>query len=160
MPTFKIKLTGKGFFSPESMRRRKEAMALVLLRQTQERILAGGDEEYTFPPLDFPRKDGSTNQPLLGNRTIYESLYATADSDRFGVKSRFIGARIQQEGTVGKGGKLRTIRPKRAKVLAFQGPGGRIIFARKVDIRPRHYLRLTQGDKAELVQTFANPQQV
>lgn len=163
--------------SAENVAQKKPAMTYVLLRQVQDRIRSGGDEEYTFPPLDFARPDGSRGRPLYQNgKLLLDSMKPFVTEQNFGVSSNFIGARVQLRGTVGKGGTLPTIVPRNAKALYLPlSPagqqatnGGRVmptalkdlkrgkdyLFVKKVDIRPRKFFRLTAGNKKQLIETF------
>ena len=167
----------KQTFSPASIQRKKSAMADVLLRQVEDRIRRGGDDEYTFPPLDFARPDGSSNNPLFHTgQHLWASLKTFVSAGAFGVYSTFKGAKVLLRGTVGKGGTLPTIRPVNANALYLPltvagqaaAPEGRVLpgaldrlqrgkdylFVKKVDIRPRKFFRLTFGNKLELIHTF------
>jgi phage gpG-like protein len=107
-----------GAFNRKAMRRRKKAAAAELLDQVQNRIEAGGDEEYSFPPLDFARPDGTKDKPLHDTgKHLMDSLTSFVDDKGFGVSSNFIGAAVQQLGTAKKGGELAPIRPVTAKAL-------------------------------------------
>lgn len=99
-------------FDRERFRRKRERMAVILLNQVQERIVNGGDEEGAFAPLDFPRPNGSSANPLYDTgEHILRSLSSGTAEDEIHVGSNFIGMRVQALGTEGKGGKLPTIRP-------------------------------------------------
>lgn len=157
-----------------AIERKKIAMAETLLRQTYNRIWDGGDDDYRFPPLDYPRPDGSTANPLYHTGLhLLPSIHSFVRPGEFGVGSRFIGAKVLLKGTVGKGGSLPSIRPVNALALFIPmstrgqstGPvkgGGSGLkrgvdfrFAQKVDIRPRQYFRLSRLNRHELIQTFA-----
>jgi hypothetical protein len=120
-------------------------LADVLVRQTVDRIRAGGDEQVTFAP----KADGGI--PLVGNGggPLIDSLRPVVTDGRFAVVSDFVGAVILRDGTVGKGGTLPTIRPKRAKALAFK-VGGVMRYAKSVDLPPRPYMRFTPANLREL----------
>lgn len=181
----------KQAFSAEATRERKERMAEVLLKQIKTRIMEGGDEDGKFAPLDFPRPNGSQDNPLWSTgRHLLNSLTKGVTATGFWVGTNFIGARIHQLGTVGKGGLLPSIKPINAKALFIptSGAGAKSIlrggkrvaivkrkgkevikdlkqgsgkltkdflFVQKVDINPRPYLRLTEGNKRELAEAFA-----
>jgi hypothetical protein len=127
------------------MEGRRALLADVLVRQTVDRIRAGGDEQVTFAP----RTGGGI--PLVGNGggVLIESLRPVVTEKRFAVVSDFVGAGILRDGTVGKGGTRPTIRPKRAKALAFK-MGGFLRFAKQVDLPPRPYMRFTPANLREL----------
>ena len=177
MATIRFKITQA--FGPEAMEARKRRMAQAMLDQVQRRLHNGGDEDGPLAPLDFPRIDGTTANPLLRTgANLANTLTHGTGPKTFFVGSRFIGARVHQYGTIGKGGLLPSIVPVRAKALfvpmskygaksVLEG-GERVYktksgkakelrqhkdfrFLQKVDIRPRPYLRLTAADRRELV---------
>lgn len=142
-----------------AINRKKKAMAEELQRQVEDRIKHGGDDEYTFPPLDHPRLDGSRNHPLY--RTGEHLLKSLSHGyNQFGiwVRSSFIGARLLQHGTTGKGGTLPPVVPKTAKVLAFPAYAGKgkskMIFAKKAEFRPRKFFRLARSGLLRLRRIF------
>jgi phage gpG-like protein len=105
-------LTGDG------LRKRSEKIAEALQRQVLARIVNGGDSEYKFPPLDFDRPEGGKQNPLYDTGShLHDSITHGIDSDGPWVGSTFIGARVHQFGTKGKGGELPTIVPKKGKAL-------------------------------------------
>lgn len=76
-------------------------------------------------------------QPLRDTGRLNRSIVANAD--KTGVT---IGTNVQYAPTHQFGA---TIVPKRAKRLVFPGPGGRMIFAKKVAIPARPFLPLRKG---------------
>lgn len=182
---FKLSINLGSSFSEDSINRKKQACAEVLLKQTFNRIWDGGDDDYRFPPLDFPRPDGTRDNPLYHTGLhLLPSIHTIIGRGFFGVASRFIGARVLNFGTVGKGGKLPSIVPKNAMALYVPiskagqaaAPSGRVLpgaldrlqssakpllkrgkdylFLQKVDIRPRKFFRLSAMGRRELMQTF------
>lgn len=145
MRRYRIKIKFPESLKGPGLAVKREQMAPVLLRQSRDRIAAGGDDDYTFPPLANTRADGG---PPLSGHTLPDSLRTFVTGGSFGVTSDFVGAAVLLHGTVGKGGSLPTIVPKRAKVLRFW-VGGKVVFAHKVDIEPRKYLRLSGENVAE-----------
>lgn len=77
---------------------------------------------------------GKAGSPLRDKGLLQRSITAKASTDGVIVGTNLRQARIHQFGG--------TIRPKKAKVLAFPGPDGELIFAKKVTIPARPYLPL------------------
>ena len=73
-------------------------------------------------------------QPLRDTGRLQRSITAKADAKGVTVGTNVAYARTHQFGA--------TIEPKKAKRLVFQGPGGRLIFAKKVVIPARPFLPL------------------
>lgn len=178
MPRYRIKLSFEGALGREAIQRKKRLIGEAMLKQTQERLRHGGDDEITFHPLDYSRPDGSSNSPLFwSGKSLYDSLESGYDASSVWVSCTHPSALVHQLGTVGKGGKLPTIKPKRAKALYIPksmegmnaiGADGRItgdlddleagidyIFVKKVDIWPRPFLRLSRKNREELAEIFA-----
>lgn len=178
MARYRIKLSFDKALGREAIERKKKALSEVMLRQVQDRLRHGGDDEITFHPLDFARYDGSTGSPLYWTgKHLYDSLESGYDARSIWVQCTHPAALMQQLGTVGKGGKLPTIRPRKAKALYIpkspQGAsavdasghvtgdlddleaGKDYIFVKKVDIWPRPFLRISRKNREELAQTFA-----
>ena len=168
----RIKLNFSDAFQKKRLRAKKELMAQALLRQTQNRVRNGGDEEYRFPALDFPRPDGTTANPLFRTgKHLLESLKAFVMTESFGLKSRFKGADVLNKGTVGKGGTLPTIRPTNATALfipltskgekagskGYQRvkKGKDFIWVKSVDLKPRNYLRISAANRKEFADILA-----
>jgi phage gpG-like protein len=130
MPT--ITINWQRALGPRVIERACRRMAVKLQEQTIDRIREGN-----FTPLDFPRYDGSQDQPLwhTGSHLIH-SISHKSDANSFSVGSSFIGARVHQFGTKGKGGTLPSIVPKRAKALF-------------VPMTPRGFKSFLMGDVAE-----------
>jgi hypothetical protein len=168
----RFKVNFSDAFQKAKLRARKELMAAALLRQVQNRIKNGGDEEYLFPALDFPRPDGSTNNPLYHTgKHLLESLKTFVTTEAFGLKSRFKGAEVLNKGTVGKGGTLPTIRPTDASALFIPltskgeklgskgwqrlKKGKDFIWVKSVDLKPRNYLRISAANRKEFADILA-----
>jgi len=105
-------------FNRNRLRRIKHQIGKVMEDQVLRRLHEGGDEEGRFAPLDFPRATGDTGGPLYstGEHLINRITFGF-DQKAAWVGTNFIGARVQNFGTKGKGGLLPTIRPKNAKAL-------------------------------------------
>jgi phage gpG-like protein len=80
---------------------------------------------------------GKPGQPLRDTGRLQRSISALADGNGVTIGTNLVQARLQQFGG--------TIVPKRAKVLAFPGPDGELIFTKKVTIKARPYLPLRRG---------------
>lgn len=78
-------------------------------------------------------------QPLRDTGLLQRSIVARPDATGVTVGTNKKQARVQQFGA--------TIEPKAAKRLVFPGPGGRLIFAKKVTIPARPYLPLRKGSQ-------------
>lgn len=137
MPTIQIHLDG--FFSRERLARIKKRMGQAMFMQVTRRIEEGGDEEYRFAPLDFPRVTGETDHPLQDTgRHLLSSLSPGQDGAAVWVGTNFIGARVQQFGTSGKGGMLPPIRPVMAEALFLPiSPRGKKSTAYSAPYAPR-----------------------
>ncbi len=149
-----IRFNFREAFGPQAMQARKDRMVAVLLDQTKRRLMDGADEDGPLPPLDFPRLDGSTNNPL--NRTganILNTLTHAVTANSFWVGSRFIGARVHQYGTVGKGGLLPSIRPVRAKALfiPMSHRGAKSDIFNTPDATPEHPRRMVKVKRGGLI---------
>lgn len=116
MPTLEFNFSS--VFNRKSLAAAKEEMARVMLDRVRIRIESGGDEESRFAPLDFARPNGTSGNPLRATGThLLDSLSFGMDGESFWVGTTFIGARIHQFGTIGKGGMLPSIKPVKAKAL-------------------------------------------
>ena len=138
-----------------------------------DRLATGGDDDYRFPPQDFPN-----GNPILGGESgsLGKTIHPFVRDGEFGVGTGFVGARVLAKGTKGKGGLLPTIVPKTASALFLPlSPAGRAAvidgrvmpgaldrlqrgkdfkFVRKVDIRPRAFVRMSRLNLLELIRTF------
>ena len=76
-------------------------------------------------------------QPLRNTGRLNRSITASADSTGVTVGTNLIYARVHQFGA--------TIEPVKSKRLVFPGPGGRMIFAKKVTIPARPFMPLRRG---------------
>jgi phage gpG-like protein len=85
---------------------------------------------------------GKAGQPLVDTGRMRSSITQQADAAGVTVGTNVLQARVHQFGA--------TIVPRTAKRLAFPGPSGAIIFAKKVSIpaRPFMPLRRVGGDVA------------
>ncbi len=87
-------------------------------------------------------------QPLRKTGRLQRSIVSRADATGVTVGTNVIYARTHQFGA--------TIVPKKAKALAFPGPGGRMIFAKKVSIPKRSFLPVrTPGGDVSLPAVWA-----
>lgn len=85
---------------------------------------------------------GKAGQPLVDSGELRESITVKADGQGVTVGTNKIQARVQQFGA--------TIVPKNGKTLAFPGPNGMVVFAKKVTIPARRYLPMRRIDVVEL----------
>lgn len=85
---------------------------------------------------------GSAGQPLVDTGDLRGSISVRSDGQGVTVGTNKISARVHQFGA--------TIRPKTGTTLAFPGPNGPIVFAKKVTIPARPYLPLRRADVVEL----------
>ena len=150
-PNLKFKVTLNGPANRGIMTAIHKAMAETVAKQTKKRIRQGGDDEVRFAPLDFPRKDGSKNRPLFHTgQHLMNSIKPGYTAKSAWAETDFIGAEVLLLGTVGKGGELPTIKPKKPHgVIVFPGHKG-MVFSKKVDINPRPYMRFSKRDVEEL----------
>jgi hypothetical protein len=118
----------RDLFSGDRMAGVKHRMGEVLVRQTQDRLRNGGDDEVKFSPLDFPRPDGTTDHPLFhGGGYLLDHISAAFNRHSVFCGSEQEGSRVLLLGTEGKfgvgpdgsmvRGKLPTIKPVHAKAL-------------------------------------------
>jgi len=80
---------------------------------------------------------GNAGQPLRDTGALQRSISSSATADHVAVGTNLKYARIHQFGGV--------IRPKNKKMLAFPGPTGAIVFAKKVTIPARPYMPLRRA---------------
>jgi phage gpG-like protein len=79
-------------------------------------------------------------QPLRDTGLLQRSITAKADASGVTVgTNQMPRARVHQFGA--------TIEPKKAKRLVFPGPGGKLIFAKKVTIPARPFMPLRRGSE-------------
>ena len=76
-------------------------------------------------------------QPLRDSGRLMRSITAKPDSTGVTVGTNVKYARTHQQGA--------TIKPRSKPMLAFPGPGGRMIFAKKVTIPARPFLPIRKG---------------
>lgn len=76
-------------------------------------------------------------QPLRDTGRLNRSIVANPDSTGVTIGTNVQFAAVHQYGA--------TIEPKRAKRLVFPGPGGKLIFAKKVTIPARPFMPLKKG---------------
>ncbi len=76
-------------------------------------------------------------QPLRDTGRLNRSIVANPDKTGVTIGTNVQFAAVHQYGA--------TIEPKKAKRLVFPGPGGRMIFAKKVTIPARPFLPLKKG---------------
>lgn len=76
-------------------------------------------------------------QPLRDTGLLQRSIVSRPDASGVTVGTNKLQARVHQFGA--------TITPKKAPRLVFPGPGGRLIFAKKVTIPARPFLPLKKG---------------
>ena len=90
----------------------KARMGTLLLQQVTDRFMTSGRSGgVTWKPTRSGRA------PLRGNSGLLNSFVIRIHRDGVGVYSTAKFARVHQLGTVGAGGVLPTIRPKKAKAL-------------------------------------------
>lgn len=82
-------------------------------------------------------KAGTPGQPLRDTGRLNRSIVANPDKTGVTIGTNVKYARTHQFGA--------TIRPRAKKVLAFPGPNGQMIFAKKVAIPARPFLPLKKG---------------
>lgn len=80
---------------------------------------------------------GSAGKPLVDTGALRNSITSRADDEGVTVGTNLRQARLHQFGG--------TIVPKKAKMLAFPGPNGMILFAKRVTIPARPYMPLRRG---------------
>lgn len=116
--TVEITVNLENVMNDEVLDDRLKKLGLLLQEQTIRRIREGKDDEITFKPLDFVRPDGSKDRPLFDTgHHLIDSITHGVDDDGAWVGSNFVGAAVHQQGTTGKGGTKKTIKPVRAKAL-------------------------------------------
>lgn len=79
-------------------------------------------------------------QPLRDTGRLQRSITAQPDAQGVTVGTNLLYAPVHQFGA--------TIAPKKAKRLVFPGPGGKLIFAKKVTIPARPFMPLRRGGSA------------
>lgn len=155
MAKFRVRITSITPLRPRvATPERLEAIGVFLVQQVKKRFatrgLSGG--------VSWPKKARNDGRAILTGRTgaLLNSFFSViVGRNAVAVASSTPYAKVHQLGTIGKGGKLPTIRPRRAKALwipmndraARFGPGAPglrkgkdFFFARKVDIPPRPML--------------------
>lgn len=90
---------------------------------------------------------GSAGKPLVDSGDLSASVSVKSDGQGVTVGTNKISAPVHQFGA--------TIRPKTAKTLAFPGPNGMVVFAKKVTIPARPYLPLRRSGVVELPPVWA-----
>lgn len=85
---------------------------------------------------------GSAGKPLVDSGDLRASISVKSDGQGVTVGTNKISAPVHQFGA--------TIRPKTAKTLAFPGPNGMVVFAKKVTIPARPFLPLRRSGVVEL----------
>ncbi len=94
------------------------------------------------------RAQEAGGQTLVDTAALMKSIDYAATTDTVMVGTNLPYARIHQEGG--------TIRPKNKKSLRFKTPGGKVIFAKQVDIPARPYLGVSKADMDEVRATMAD----
>jgi phage gpG-like protein len=79
-------------------------------------------------------------QPLRDTGRLQRSIVSSPDAQGVTVGTNLVYAPVHQFGA--------TIEPVKAKRLVFPGPGGKLIFAKKVTIPARPFLPLRRGQAA------------
>lgn len=129
------------------------------MQLVQHHIESGGNSDVAFQDRsEFPREDGSTDNPLCHTgEHLLNSIDSFNEDKHFGVDSTFVGAAVLHFGTVGKGGELPTIVPVNADYLSVPIPsgGGKRMKMDHVDIYPRPYMGMTDKDKQEIAEALA-----
>lgn len=96
-----------------------------------------GVDPWGSPWAALKMRKGS---PLVDTARLNRSITSSADSAGVTVGTNVQYARVHQYGA--------TIVPVKAKRLVFPGPGGRMIFAKRVTIPARPYMPLRRGTAA------------
>lgn len=86
--------------------------------------------------------NGSAGKPLVDTGDLRASISVKADDQGVTIGTNKISARVHQFGA--------EIKPKSAKRLAFPGPNGMVIFAKKVTIPARPYLPVRSVNVVDL----------
>lgn len=138
------------------LKRAADKLVGIIHRHIDNGVDANG---LPFHKLDWPRPDGSTENPLLSTgKHLRKSIHPIVGQGEFGVGTKFIGARVHQRGTTGKGGTLPTIRAKRSKFLKFKihdgTAKGAFMLAHKVDIYPRPYFSISKSELKEVLREY------
>lgn len=116
-----------------------EGIGRLVQEQTRRRITS----EKTAPDGSAWRSNRAGTSILLRSGALADSIDYVASPDSIVVGSGLIYARIHQEGG--------TIVPKSAKMLAFMA-GGRLVFAKSVNMPRRQYLGLSPDNQSEIVE--------
>lgn len=145
-------------------KRRLKAASEKLAQLIKAHVVYGQDCNGTpFAPLDYKRLDGSTENPLLATgKHLLKSIHGFTTRYSFGVGTNFIGARIHQYGTVGKGGTMPTIRPKKGRSLRIPVYAGEKngkpqkdhVYADHADIHPRPFFSISDEEIRDVIRAF------
>lgn len=92
------------------------------------RLSAAGKKQFEA------NQAGTPGQPLRNTGALQRSISAKADASGVTIGTNLKYAKVHQFGA--------TIRPKNGSRLVFPGPGGAMIFAKKVVVPARPYLPL------------------
>ena len=82
----------------------------------------------------LPLKIRKGGQPLRDTGRLVRSITSKPDDKGVSIGTNVFYARVHQRGA--------TITPKKAKRLVFPGPGGKLIFAKKVTVPARPFMPL------------------
>ena len=111
------------------------------------------DKRGRFRPSEKGRgqieanRSGSAGKPLVDTGALRSSIAVKADGQGVTVGTNKVQAPVHQFGA--------TIRPKSAGRLAFPGPNGMVIFAKKVTIPARPFMPLRRDGVVELPPAWA-----
>lgn len=90
---------------------------------------------------------GKAGQPLVDTGRLRRSIVAVAGPNDVVVGTSVIYAKTHQFGNI--------VRPKRAKILAFPGPDGEIIFAKSVKIPARPFMPIDRAGQPDFPPRWA-----
>lgn len=133
-------------------------MDTVMLHQRRRSLFERlGRAMVTDTQMNFRRQhapDGTPWEPLKirkgqilsDTRRLRNSIGKRVGNDEVQVGTNVKYARTHQFGAV--------VKPKRKKVLAFPGPGGKTIFAKKVEIPAREFIGIAQPQVNLIHQTI------
>jgi len=117
-----------------------------MIKRTHDRFNTGTAPDGSKWKLS-KRAEADGGQTLLDHGTLRDSVHyeATGDGD-LDLFSDDIRAAVHNEG--------KTILPKNGEFLVFAGTGGKLVFARSVDMPKREFLGFNDDDLEMVSQTF------
>ncbi|MFW5499592.1 MULTISPECIES: phage virion morphogenesis protein [unclassified Maridesulfovibrio] len=114
-----------------------EQIGMSMVASTQNRF------ETSTAPDGSKWLDSPSDQPLLRDRHLQDSITYEAKSDRVDVGSNMIYAAVHQFGAI--------IKPKNAKALCFQAGEGMVV-VKQVEVPARPYLGMDDDDEQDIDQ--------